>query len=72
MRGVKRYQVSNLSLMIRVGRLARVRISKAKAMLARTRWPASVSIFPADRKSPHPLVWDVPGGQGIFDVTTLV
>ena len=35
MRVVIRYQVSSLPLIIHVGRLARVRISKAKAMLAR-------------------------------------
>ena len=72
MRVVIRYQVSSLPLMIHVGRLARVRISKAKAMLARTRLSASLNIFRTDRKSPYLLVWDVPGGQGIFHGTTLV
>ena len=36
-------------------------------MLARTRGPASVNIFPTDRNSPHLLVWAAPGGQGIVD-----
>lgn len=58
--------------MIPVRRLARVHILEAKAMLARTRWSTSENIFRTERKFPYLLVWDVPGGQGIFDDRSLV